>query len=208
MFFDFFTRSYQSKEYIDIINELQHVPALIEIDDPPEEAEPDCEAAEEIEADYAPPALTAETVERLFHACLAREGDTDIAGRVSPFRKVNGYPSDFKPYLFDRLQLLARQRDIRYLLGQVQAIAQGQRSVPVGAFRTDYRGRLWEDGTTNAIYLVYLAHALEWIGDFVLPPESPGWKGQARLLTDITPTLSPEDPDFPAWWWKNKIPWI
>lgn len=161
MFFDFFTRSYQSKEYIDTINELQHVPALIEIDDPPEEAEPDCEAAEEIEADYAPPALTAETVEWLFHACLAREGDTDIAGRVSPFRKVNGYPSDFKPYLFDRLQLLARQRDIRYLLGQVQAIAQGQRSVPVGAFRTDYRGRLWEDGTTNAIYLVYLAHALE-----------------------------------------------
>ena len=139
MFFDFFTRSYQSKEYIDTINELQHVPALIEIDDPPEEAEPDCEAAEEIEADYAPPALTAETVERLFHACLAREGDTDIAGRVSPFRKVNGYPSDFKSYLFDRLQLLARQRDIRYLLGQVQAIAQGQRSVPVGAFRTDYR---------------------------------------------------------------------
>ena len=62
-------------------------------------------------------------MERLFHACLAREGDTDIAGRVSPFRKVNGYPSDFKPYLFDRLQLLARQRDIRYLLGQVQAIA-------------------------------------------------------------------------------------
>lgn len=90
----------------------------------------------------------------------------------------------------------------------MQAIAQGQRSVPVGAFRTDYRGRLWEDGTTNAIYLVYLAHALEWIGDFVLPPESPGWKGQARLLTDITPTLSPEDPDFPAWWWKNKTPWI
>ena len=30
MFFDFFTRSYQSKEYIDTINELQHVPALIE----------------------------------------------------------------------------------------------------------------------------------------------------------------------------------
>ena len=80
MFFDFFTRSYQSKEYIDTINELQHVPALIEIDDPPEEAEPDCEAAAEIEAEYAPPALTAETVERLFHACLAREGDTDIAG--------------------------------------------------------------------------------------------------------------------------------
>ena len=47
MFFDFFTRSYQSKEYIDTINELQHVPALIEIDDPPEEAEPDCEAAED-----------------------------------------------------------------------------------------------------------------------------------------------------------------
>ena len=62
---DFFTRSYQSKEYIDIITELQHVPALIEIDDPPEETEPDCEAAEEIEADHAPPALTAETVERL-----------------------------------------------------------------------------------------------------------------------------------------------
>ena len=66
-------------------------------------------------------------MERLFHACLAREGDTDIAGRVSPFRKVNGYPSDFKSYLFDRLQLLARQRDVRYLLGQVQAIAQCQK---------------------------------------------------------------------------------
>ena len=156
---------------------------------------------------FHPLELTEGNVQAIFNRCLESK-DTVAIARAILFPIVLGYGrNEDIPIHFDEDLLLKNKRNIEYLYGQLYSVHAGTHSTvdqSIESFSKTYLGNHWTQGQAYVLKLLYLGATTE------LPLTMPFSKERndtTRLNRHITPTLSPKDPAFPAWWEAHKGEW-
>ena len=159
-------------------------------------------AKEEILKSFTPLELNEANVQAIFHRCLATKDTPNADVQLSVlFKKVMGYDKDSDPMAFCKSKIEQNKKNILYLMGQLDSVHRGSRGITAKESIFRYDGKQW--ATTNAVIgeLYHLAEAADCMAPFV--------KQSNRAMTEpiVTPTLSPKDPAFPAWWEAHKGEW-
>ena len=163
-------------------------------------------AKEEILKSFIPLELNEANVQAIFNRCLATVESTEIVS-VSPFPTITGYSAIGNKIVdFDEGELLAHKRSMEYLFGQLQIVHKGafRCKHKLEDFFTDYCGKQWTDDQKYIMEFIYLSITPQiWL----MRPFSQRDDDTTSIKDDIRPTLSPKDPDFPAWWEAHKGEW-
>ncbi|MGM9662594.1 MAG: hypothetical protein ACI3WR_05825 [Oscillospiraceae bacterium] len=159
-------------------------------------------AKEEILKSFTPLELNEGNVQAIFNRCLATEDTPNSDVQLSIlFKKIMGYDKDSDPMAFCKSKIEQNKKNILYLLGQLDSVHRGSRIITAKESIFRYDGKQW--ATNNAVIgeLYHLAEAADGIAPFV--------KQSNRAMTEpeVKPTLSPKDPDFPAWWEAHRPEW-
>ncbi len=151
---------------------------------------------------FKPQELNEGNVQAIFNRCLATKDTPNSDVQLSIlFKKVMGYDKDSDPMAFCKSKIEQNKSNILYLLGQLDSVHKGSRIITAKESIFRYDGKQW--ATNNAVIgeLYHLAEAADGISPFV--------KASNRAMTEpiVKPTLSPKDPNFPAWWEEHKAEW-
>lgn len=155
---------------------------------------------------FEPLELSEGNVQAIFNLCLAiKDTPDETVAESILFSRTLGYkPSDEIVIRFDKQKLLDNQKNIKYLYGQLKDAHQGSDKVRFTSAVYNYSGKMWTDSKAHLLELLYMGctPTLTLISPFYA-------EEQSALLanTKVTPTLSPKDPAFPAWWETNKAEW-
>ena len=152
--------------------------------------------------------LNERNVHLLFQKCIAAP-DTPEAECVCSilFSTVGGYSLEDEDILyFSKDIILSYKPYIAYLLGQLKNAHTPSKDfhLPIQDAFIDYTGKQWTRNNAILLELLYLGAAddIDYIGPFTKS------RGSAIFATDVVkPTLSPKDPNFPAWWEAHKAEW-
>ena len=141
-------------------------------------------------------------VQAIFNRCLyTLESKNRTEAR--PFYQRLGYSEEEAVY-FDQDILLKNKKAILYLFGQVAAVHTKTETQTIADFMMAYSGNKWTDNRGYLLELLYLGSNRETAILFPFNKE----KGDiTRITPEVTPTLSPKDPAFPAWWEAHKGEW-
>jgi len=152
--------------------------------------------------------LNENEVKSLFNQCLANNF-TKNQIRTVLFSVVYGYkPEDEILIVFDKDILEKNKPTIEYLYGQLKEIHDGN-NIPsttplsVENFSTTYNGNIWTKDKGTLLKFLYLGCNKE--ARLIVPFSKK--INATRINTPIKPTLSPNDPNFPAWWEEHKSEW-
>lgn len=150
--------------------------------------------------------LNERNVHLLFQKCIAAPGTPkeECVDSIL-FSPTGGFSIEDSDILyFNRDRILRNKRHIAYLLGQLKNThfpAKNSHLSIQDAF-IDYTGKHWTSNNTVLLELLYLGSALDYIAPFTKS------SGSAIFVTDtLIPTLSPNDPNYPAWWEAHKAEW-
>ena len=98
------------------------------------------------------------------------------------------------------------KKNIEYLFGQLKAVHTGKGNdvkLPLADITKRYDGTRWTSDTDPLFKLGYLGVAPELC--LVNPVLA---KDRSTVVSGkVTPTLSPKDPNFPAWWEVHRAEW-
>ena len=159
------------------------------------------------EKKYVALELNEANVQAIFDRCLKRE-DTKEAVRTALFTTLLGYTDEEEIVIaFDKEALRKNEKNIRYLYGQLKSThtsENGAKWQSVDDFRTTYMDTVWAQRKSAVLELLYLGSnsALGFVGPF-----SKKQNDTTAVSKTITPTLSPKDPAFPAWWEAHRAEW-
>ena len=164
-------------------------------------------AKEEILKSFTPLELNEGNVQAIFNRCLRKEGSKEIT-RTILFPTLLGYDEkDEIEIAFDKNVLLENEKNIRYLYGQLKVVHTAESKtncLSLNDFKTAYQGTIWAQSKSSLLDLLYLGcNSALGLGYRFSKKEN----DTTRLSSDITPTLSPKDPAFPAWWEAHKAEW-
>lgn len=157
---------------------------------------------------FHPLELNEGNVQAIFNRCLAAEkvdaGDSFpvriLSKELTPQETPRVYLSDKNIQLNDK--------NIAYLLGQINIFHKNynNRLILQEGFKK-YDGTFWTKEYDNLFQLYALALGSGYFRDFLELTEGTK-KGTILTRTaTMTPTLSPKDPAFPAWWEAHKAEW-
>ena len=125
-----------------------------------------------------------------------------------PFYQRLGYSEEEANVIyFDRDTLLKNEKVILYLFGQVSAVHTGKaknEAQTIADFMIAYSGNNWTNNRGRLLELLYLGANRE---TAILYPFNKEKGDITRITPEVTPTLSPKDPAFPAWWEAHKGEW-
>ena len=161
-------------------------------------------ALEELSNQFKPQELNEANVQAIFHRCLfTLESKNRTEAR--PFYQRLGYSEEEeKAVYFDQDILLKNKKAILYLLGQVAAVHTKAETQTIADFMIAYSGNKWTNNRDYLLELLYLGSNRETAILFPFNKE----KGDiTRIAPEVTPTLSPRDPAFPARWEAHKGDW-
>ena len=146
--------------------------------------------------------LTEGNVQAIFHRCLATEGCAETS-YSHLYLKELGYEREDTGIVFDKKIILENRRNIEYLFGQLGAVHHGQLQLKEGDFYLSYSGENWTAERASIMQLIYLSAAndIKIINKFIAKYQ------ETPLCKAVTPTLSPKDPAFPAWWEEHRGEW-
>ena len=179
--------------------------------------------------EFIPIDLNEGNVQAIFNRCLATE-DTpeEQVSRSILFSRTLGYrPEDEIVFYFDKEKLLENKKNIYDRYGQLNHTWNRAGDIALGSTRVTYSGTNWTGNNTCLWELLYLGCTNEI--DLLSPFNNevfkkfckdddddaywknlcaPSDKDTACLVVEkLTPTLSPKDPAFPAWWEQHKSEW-
>ena len=162
-------------------------------------------AKEEILKSFTPLDLNEGNVQAIFNRCLEKaaeqgHGKKNYAQILQ--EGLSGKDSDL--IVFDDQRIIDNSRNISYLLGQLKGVHNKDRLMPLEYGVLTYQSGKWTEFAEMLFKLYELGMANGNITPFTLQ------KDGKTLLTDIShlkPTLSPKDPNFPAWWEAHKAEW-
>ena len=151
--------------------------------------------------------LNEANIQAIFDQCLYTMESKNCA-EARPFYQRLGYSEEEeKAVYFDQDILLKNKKAILYLFGQVSAVHTGKaknEAQTIADFMMAYSGNNWTNNRGRLLELLYLGANRETAILFPFNKE----KGDiTRITPDVTPTLSPKDPAFPAWWEEHKGEW-
>lgn len=159
------------------------------------------------EKKYVALELNEANVQAIFNRCLKKE-DTKEVVRTALFTTLLGYTDKEEIRIaFDEEALRKNEKNIRYLYGQLKSIPISPNETirqTLDDFRKTYMNTIWTLSKSTVLELLYLG------SNSVLGFVAPFSKKQNDTTTvskTITPTLSPKDPNFPAWWEAHKAEW-
>ncbi len=159
------------------------------------------------EKKYVALELNEANVQAIFNRCLKKE-DTKEVVRTALFMTLLGYTDKEEIVIaFDKDALRKNEKSIRYLYGQLKSIhisPNETRRQTLDDFRETYMNSIWTHGKSAALELLYLGSnsVLGFVGPF-----SKKQNDTTTVSKTITPTLSPKDPAFPAWWEEHRAEW-
>ena len=151
---------------------------------------------------FKPQELNEANVQAIFNRCLATKDTPNADVQLSIlFKKVMGYDKDSDPMAFCKSKIEQNKKNILYLMGQLDSVHRGSRDITAKESIFRYDGKQWV--TTNAVIgeLYHLTEAIDGIYPFAQK------YNKATTAPIVTPTLSPKDPAFPAWWEAHKGEW-
>lgn len=141
-------------------------------------------------------------VQAIFNKCLATKDDP--TGEISSsklFQKALGYDEDSKPVFFSKKRIEQNKKSIFYLLGQLRS---AHNNLAITSTESIYRydNQKWTSDTIKLMELYHLGECSNGITPFVK-------KSNTAIISPalVKPTLSPKDPNFPAWWEQHKSEW-
>lgn len=151
---------------------------------------------------FEPLELTEGNVQTIFNRCIAKEGITEKISSILYYKEL-GYEKEDLGVAFDKNALIQNRKNIEYLYGQVASVHENQSILKEADFAKTYSGRLWTEDRASIIQLIYLgiSKPIKLLTLFNVEV------GGTALYVPITPTLSPKDPNFPAWWEAHKGEW-
>ena len=186
---------------------------------------------------FEPLALNDENVQAVYARCLANDGtpDEDKAQSMA-FLGVCGYARDaFQPVYFSRAKIAEDRKNLYYLYGQLAGVHEPEDlpyaphpTLSVRGCMRGYRGETWFKDSRSLLMLLTIGAVFLCgtpISGFTSKAYADGLDNninrrlpelQKQISTDdvtfleesVAPTLSPDDPAFPAWWDENKRYWV
>ena len=117
------------------------------------------------------------------------------------FQRDLGYDEDSKPVYFNKKKVEQNKQSIFYLLGQLRSVHTSDSNITSAESVYKYDDVQWTDDTVTLMMLYHLGKITKGILPFVKRSNT------ATIGLSITPTLSPKDPNFPAWWEAHKAEW-
>ena len=159
------------------------------------------------EEQFHPIELTEGNVQAIFNRCIAKDGTPkDKCFGSILFSTLSGYSLDAeRRVVFDKEQTLINKKNIKYLYGQLKNVHSQNSDLQINDAFVSYLDKNWTSNKGILLEFLYLGaindgHSLMTIFD--------SKTNSAMLVTDnIKPTLSPKDPNFPAWWEEHKSEW-
>ena len=152
--------------------------------------------------------LNENEVKTLFATCLANS-KTKHQSRTILFSVAYGYkPEDEILIAFDKDTLEKNKKAIEYLYGQLLDIHKGNninasKAYSEHDFSIKYNETKWTKDRSCLLKFLYLGCTEETL---LIKPFSKKLNG-TDISSKIKPTLSPKDPNFPAWWEEHKVEW-
>ncbi|MGN0478030.1 MAG: tetratricopeptide repeat protein [Hominenteromicrobium sp.] len=150
---------------------------------------------------YAELDLNEDNVKAIFNRCLATEDSKDLVGPIL-FSQKNGFPKDSEPVVFDKAQILKNEKNIDYLFGQLRDVRSSRHEFTLSSVAVNYHGELWTQDSGIILSFLHLGYANHLFNSFVRISS-----GDYAYVPFINLTLSPKDPNFPAWWEKHRAEW-
>lgn len=156
---------------------------------------------------FKPIELNEGNVQAIFNRCLVNKNSKNISTTIL-FSEIMGYSKENEVVInFDKDILLENKSNIEYLYGQLNVIhteANKRKRLSVNDFKTDYVGNVWSQSKSSLLELLYLG--INSVSSLGYPFSKVD--GDTTIISrDIKPTLSPKDPNFPAWWEEHKSEW-
>lgn len=154
---------------------------------------------------FKPQELNEANVQAIFNRCLAKADSKHISAG-SLFPPSHGYAQGAERVIqFDLDLLLKNKKSIKYLYGQLHLVHTSQtgKRVTIDDYNMTYTGNHWTRDKTTMLQFLYLGVTAAI--NTVLPFNAED--STSILNPPITPTLSPKDPAFPAWWEAHKGEW-
>lgn len=157
---------------------------------------------EEKRPQFTPLELNEGNVQAIFNRCLATKDDDrdEFYGSVL-FQRDLGYDEDSKPVYFNKKKVEQNKQNIFYLLGQLRSVHSSDSNITSAESVYKYDDVQWTDDTVTLMMLYHLGETTKGILPFVKRSNT------ATIGLSIKPTLSPKDPNFPAWWEAHKAEW-
>lgn len=154
------------------------------------------------ENSFTPLELNEGEVQAIFNRCLATKDTPNSDVQLSIlFKKIMGYDEDSKPMAFCKSKIGQNKSNILYLLGQLASVHKGSREITAKESIFRYDEKKWTTDTVTIMKLYHLAEASDGISPFMKK------YNVANTEPIVKPTLSPKDPNFPAWWEQHKKEW-
>ena len=156
---------------------------------------------------FKPQELNEANVQAIFNRCIAKEGTPeDQCFNSILFSRLRGYSPDAERIVvFNRENFLANKKKIQYLYGQLKNVHAGNDNLQINEAFLTYSGTHWTTNKGVLLEFLYLGAA---VTDYQFVRIFDSKTNSSKLNTDIiTPTLSPKDTAFPAWWEQHKAEW-
>lgn len=111
------------------------------------------------------------------------------------------------PINFDKTKLAENRKKIQFMFGQLSVVHRarandGPLQLTADNSHIKYDGSTWNREDVSLMQLYYLAIAADLSLGFWPPSKAAGIG-----IDTLFPTLSPNDPNFPAWWAEHKAEW-
>ena len=154
---------------------------------------------------FAPLELNEGEVRAIFNRCLSSSSTKDFT-ESTLFPPTRGYQRGSEKLIqFDTEVLLKNKQNIKYLFGQLQEVHRYNKKVDltIDDYNTTYKGTYWTRDKATLLKLLYLG-----VNEKTLCISPFSAKTSTSMIApNIKPTLSPKDPNFPAWWEAHKGEW-
>ena len=159
------------------------------------------------EQGFRPIDLNEANVQAIFNRCIAKEGTPeDQCFNSILFSRLRGYSPDAERIVvFNRENFLANKKKIQYLYGQLKNVHAGNDTLQINEAFLTYSGTHWTANKGVLLEFLYLGATND--GHSLLAAFDGGTSSTILNTDTITPTLSPKDPAFPAWWEEHKSEW-
>lgn len=95
---------------------------------------------------------------------------------------------------------------IKFLLGQIKNIHENNSAIGLQEGFIKYDNTVWTKDYDTLFKLYCLSQSCGWLSEFTSLPTNSSIISAIKA-SNCTPTLSPKDPNFTAWWEKHKAEW-
>ncbi len=147
-------------------------------------------------------------VQAIFNRCLAAEEEKEVFDKhfCCQILKPTLTEKTSEEVILSREKGKQNRQNIKFLFGQIKNIHGDCSAIGLQEGFLRYDDTVWTKDYGILFKLYCLAQSQGLITEFSALPADPEIISAIKA-SNITPTLSPKDPAFPAWWEAHKSEW-